>query len=95
VVKVNIPGSRWLSNRRLNSIVSNLILVAAIAAGWQGLLNEASGLETVNLALTNRNFQMTLYPIAQERGYMQEEGIDVKLILVRSELTKYPGHDRW
>jgi len=30
---------------------------------------------------------MALYPIAQERGYMQEEGIDVKLILVRSELS--------
>jgi ABC-type nitrate/sulfonate/bicarbonate transport system substrate-binding protein len=86
-VKVNIPGSRRLSNRRLNSIVSRLILVATIAAGWQGLLNEASGLETVNLALTNRNFQMALYPIAQERGYMREEGIDVKLILVRSELS--------
>jgi ABC-type nitrate/sulfonate/bicarbonate transport system substrate-binding protein len=87
VVKVNIPGSRRLSNRRLSSIVSRLILVATIAAGWQGLLNEASGLETVNLALTNRNFQMALYPIAQERGYMREEGIDVKLILVRSELS--------
>jgi sulfonate transport system substrate-binding protein len=86
-VKVNIPGSRRSSNRRLNSIASRLILVAGIAAGWQGLLNEASGLETVNLALTNRNFQMALYPIAQERGYMQEEGIDVKLILVRSELS--------
>ena len=86
-MKVNIPRSRRSSNRRLNSIVSKLALVAAIAVGLQGLPNEASGLETVNLALTNRNFQMALYPIAQERGYMQEEGIDVKLILVRSELS--------
>jgi len=87
VVKVNIPGSRRLSNRRLNSIVLKLILVAATAVGLHGLPNQASGLETVNLALTNRNFQMALYPIAQERGYMQEEGIDVKVILVRSELS--------
>ena len=87
MVKVNIPGSRRSSSRRLNSVVSKLALVVGIAAGWQGLLNEASGLETVNLALTNRNFQMALYPIAQERGYMREEGIDVKLILVRSELS--------
>jgi ABC-type nitrate/sulfonate/bicarbonate transport system substrate-binding protein len=86
-VKVNIPGSRRSSNRRLNSVVSKLILVATIAVGLHGLPNEASGLETVNLALTNRNFQMALYPIAQERGYMREEGIDVKLILVRSELS--------
>jgi sulfonate transport system substrate-binding protein len=87
VAKVNIPGSRRSSSRRLNSVVSKLALVVGIAVGWQGLLNEASGLETVNLALTNRNFQMALYPIAQERGYMREEGIDVKLILVRSELS--------
>ena len=87
MAKVNIPGSRRSCSRRLNSVVSKLALVVGIAAGWQGLLNEASGLETVNLALTNRNFQMALYPIAQERGYMREEGIDVKLILVRSELS--------
>src|SRR4029453_3412613 len=85
-VKVNIPGSRRLSNRRLSSIVSRLILVATIAAGWQGLLNEARGLETGNLALPKKNFKIAFYPIAQEGGYMREEGIDVKLILVRSEL---------
>jgi sulfonate transport system substrate-binding protein len=87
VVKVKIFGNRRTGNRWLNFIASRLILVVGIAAGWQALLNEASGLETVNLALTNRNFQMALYPIAQERGYMREEGIDVKLILVRSELS--------
>lgn len=87
MAKLNIPGSRRLSNRWLNRFASRLILVVGMPAGWQGLLNEASGLETVNLALTNRNFQMALYPIAQERGYMREEGIDVKLILVRSELS--------
>jgi hypothetical protein len=94
VVKVNIPGSRRLSNRRLNSIVSKLILVVAIAVGLHGLPNEAGSLETVNLALTNRNFQMALYPIDQERGYMQEEGIrrEAHLGEVR---TEYPSHDCW
>jgi NitT/TauT family transport system substrate-binding protein len=81
------PGNRRWRNRRLHCIASRLILVAAIAVVLHGVLNEANGLETVNLALTNRNFQMALYPIAQERGYMREEGIDVKLILVRSELS--------
>jgi hypothetical protein len=41
-------------------MASKLILVAVIAVGLQGLPNGASGLETVNLALTNRNFQMAL-----------------------------------
>ena len=48
---------------------------------------EAHALETVNLALTGKNFQMILYPIAQERGYMQEEGIDLRIILARAELS--------
>jgi len=48
---------------------------------------EAHALETVNLALTGKNFQMILYPIAQERGYMQEEGIDLRVILARAELS--------
>jgi NitT/TauT family transport system substrate-binding protein len=30
---------------------------------------------------------MILYPIAQERGYMQEEGIDLRVILARAELS--------
>jgi len=68
-------------------MASKLILVAVIAVSLQGLPNGASGLETVNLALTNRNFQMALYPIAQERGYKQEEGIDLRPVLVRSELS--------
>lgn len=52
------------------------------------LLNaDARALETVNIALSNKNFQMILYPIAQERGYMQEEGIDLRVILARAELS--------
>jgi ABC-type nitrate/sulfonate/bicarbonate transport system substrate-binding protein len=48
---------------------------------------DVSALETVNMALSNKNFQMILYPIAQERGYMQEEGIDLRVILARAELS--------
>ena len=39
------------------------------------------------MALSNKNFQMILYPIAQQRGYMQEEGIDLQMILARAELS--------
>ena len=48
---------------------------------------DAGALETVNIALSNKNFQMILYPIAQQRGYMQEEGIDLQVILARAELS--------
>jgi hypothetical protein len=49
-----------------------LIAVAFIAL----FASRVGALDTVNLALSNKNFQMILYPIAQERGYMQEEGIE-------------------
>ncbi len=52
-----------------------------------GFSANANALETVNIALSNKNFQMILYPIAQERGYMQEEGIDLRVILARAELS--------
>jgi NitT/TauT family transport system substrate-binding protein len=87
MVRLKIPKNRRWCRRWLKSIASKLILVVAIAVGLQGLPNEARGLEIVNLALTNRNFQMALYPIAQERGYMREEGIDLRPVLVRSELS--------
>jgi sulfonate transport system substrate-binding protein len=87
MVRLKIPRNRRWCRRWLKSIASKLILVVAIAVDLQGLPNEARGLEIVNLALTNRNFQMALYPIAQERGYMREEGIDLRPVLVRSELS--------
>jgi ABC-type nitrate/sulfonate/bicarbonate transport system substrate-binding protein len=44
---------------------------------------EASGLDTVYMAITpGKNFQHVIYPIAQEKGYMREEGIDLKLLIV-------------
>jgi ABC-type nitrate/sulfonate/bicarbonate transport system substrate-binding protein len=87
MVRLNISGNHRSGIRPLSPMVSKLILVAVIAVSLQGLPNGASGLDTANLALTNRNFQMALYPIAQERGYMQEEGIDLRPVLVRSELS--------
>jgi NitT/TauT family transport system substrate-binding protein len=44
---------------------------------------EVSGLETIYLAITpGKNFQHIIYPIAQEKGYMREEGIDLKILVM-------------
>jgi ABC-type nitrate/sulfonate/bicarbonate transport system substrate-binding protein len=59
----------------------------AVVAFFTLFNSRAGALETVNLALTGKNFQMIPYPIAQERGYMQEEGIDLRVILARAELS--------
>jgi ABC-type nitrate/sulfonate/bicarbonate transport system substrate-binding protein len=34
------------------------------------------------MAITGKNFQHVIYPIAQEKGYMREEGIDLKLLII-------------
>src|SRR5258706_2008474 len=64
-------------------------IVAVLSIVVCGIFSGANvdALETVNLALSNKNFQMILYPIAQERGYMQEEGIDLRVIIARAELS--------
>jgi hypothetical protein len=42
----------------------------------------AFSLETLTLALPAKSFrQQIIYPLAQERGYMKEEGIYPKLLL--------------
>jgi NitT/TauT family transport system substrate-binding protein len=42
------------------------------------------GLETVTVALTSKAFQYTVLPIAQGRGYMREEGLELKLVYMQN-----------
>ena len=42
----------------------------------------AQSLQTVNMAIPARSFQMVIYPIAQQKGYMREEGIDQRVIFI-------------
>ena len=45
-------------------------------------LTDAQSLQTVNMAVPARSFQMVIYPIAQLKGYMKEEGLDQRVIFV-------------
>jgi ABC-type nitrate/sulfonate/bicarbonate transport system substrate-binding protein len=60
-------------------------VVAAFMIAW-GLLPgaEAPALETVHLAIPTRSFQQVVYPLAQERGYMREEGIDLQITFIEA-----------
>src|SRR5436305_2060150 len=56
---------------------------------WAFLLNllllpakSASALDTVNVTLPAKSFQFVVFPIAKERGYMKEEGIDLNIIVM-------------
>jgi ABC-type nitrate/sulfonate/bicarbonate transport system substrate-binding protein len=54
--------------------------------GFYQLVNSgliaAQPLQVVNVAIPSRSFQMIIYPIAQERGYMKEEGLDLRVIYI-------------
>jgi ABC-type nitrate/sulfonate/bicarbonate transport system substrate-binding protein len=42
----------------------------------------AQSLHTVNMAIPSKSFQMVIYPLAQQKGYMKEEGIDLRVIFI-------------
>ncbi|HEV8341755.1 MAG TPA: ABC transporter substrate-binding protein [Candidatus Binatia bacterium] len=44
--------------------------------------SSAQSLQTVNMAIPSKSFQMVIYPIAQQRGYMKEEGLDLRIIYI-------------
>ena len=39
----------------------------------------AQGLQTVTMAIPAKSFQMVIYPLVKERGFMKEEGIDLRV----------------
>jgi ABC-type nitrate/sulfonate/bicarbonate transport system substrate-binding protein len=42
----------------------------------------AQSLQVVNMAIPAKSFQMVIYPIAQQKGYAKEEGLDQRVIFV-------------
>jgi ABC-type nitrate/sulfonate/bicarbonate transport system substrate-binding protein len=42
----------------------------------------AQSLQVVNMAVPARSFQMVIYPLAQIKGYMKEEGLEQRVIFV-------------
>jgi ABC-type nitrate/sulfonate/bicarbonate transport system substrate-binding protein len=73
-----------LSARRWRQPLGQLLVVAIILClplfAWS--LGNAQSLQTVNMAIPARSFQMVIYPVAQQKGYMKEEGLDQRVIFV-------------
>lgn len=42
------------------------------------------GQEPIHLALSTRSFQYVIFPLAQERGYLKEEGIDLRIVMMQT-----------
>ena len=52
------------------------------AAASTSALRIAQSLQTINMAIPAKSFQMVIYPVAQQKGYMKEEGLDQRVIFV-------------
>jgi len=63
-----------------------LVLLLFTVILFQPLLSppfsSAQSLQIVNMAIPARSFQMVIYPVAQQKGYMKEEGLDQRVIFV-------------
>ena len=44
----------------------------------------AFALDKVNVTLPSKSFQFIIFPLAKERGYMKEEGIDLDIVVMAS-----------
>jgi NitT/TauT family transport system substrate-binding protein len=54
-----------------------------VSAVFLFFATEAFSLDTIYMAITpGKNFQHVIYPIAQEKGYMREEDIDLKMLVI-------------
>jgi len=59
-----------------------ILSVAALLIGTLLHVRPAMALDRVNLTLPSKSFQFILFPLAQERGYMKEEGIDLNIVVM-------------
>src|SRR5258705_12310702 len=63
--------------KKIGNLTSGLALSVLLLFGV-----EAAMAQTVNLAIASKSFQHLIYPIALDRGYMKEEGIDLKITFI-------------
>ncbi|MGE5305548.1 MAG: ABC transporter substrate-binding protein [Alphaproteobacteria bacterium] len=59
--------------------IAILVLFSLLIPPW-----ECPGAEPVHLALSSRSYQYAIFPIAQERGYMREEGVDLRIVMMQT-----------
>jgi ABC-type nitrate/sulfonate/bicarbonate transport system substrate-binding protein len=69
-----------LALRRLARVVSVVLVLSSFS--FEPNSSYAQSLQVVNMAIPAKSFQMVIYPLAQERGYMREEGIDLRVIYI-------------
>ncbi|MSP37004.1 MAG: hypothetical protein EXR70_00760 [Deltaproteobacteria bacterium] len=70
-------------SKLISSMGSCRLLAVALSAHCFSLSPvSAQSLQIVNMAIPARSFQMVIYPVAQQKGYMKEEGLDSRVIFI-------------
>jgi NitT/TauT family transport system substrate-binding protein len=75
---INRQAERQALNRSQKAcmpfVITFLLLIGA----------NALALEPANVAISTKTIQASIFPIAQDRGYMREEGIDCKTVFIEA-----------
>ena len=66
--------------RRMARLVSAALILSMLSFGPELAVGQSS--QIVNMAIPSKSFQMAIYPIAQQKGYMKEEGLDQRVIFI-------------
>jgi ABC-type nitrate/sulfonate/bicarbonate transport system substrate-binding protein len=76
-----MKNTQCISTRRC---IARRLIFAAVACLALTIpsLTAAQSLQTVNMAIPAKSFQMVIYPVAQQKGYMKEEGLEQRVIFV-------------
>ena len=74
-MKKSVNVTRGLVRCLLVAVVCSIVSFHPEPAAGQSL-------QVVNVAIPAKSFQMVIYPIAQQKGYMREEGIDLRVIYI-------------
>jgi len=69
-----------LSHVTRKNFYSSVLLLFVVLA--HPALAAAQSLPIANMAVPAKSFQMVIYPVAQQKGYMKEEGVDERVIFV-------------
>jgi ABC-type nitrate/sulfonate/bicarbonate transport system substrate-binding protein len=61
-----------------------LSMISPLLAGVLLLPGKAASADKINVTLPSKSFQFIIFPLAKERGYMREEGIDLNIVFMAS-----------
>ncbi|HEX9445488.1 MAG TPA: ABC transporter substrate-binding protein [Candidatus Binatia bacterium] len=59
-------------------------MISLLLGAWLVSGESALALDKVNVTLPSKSFQFIVFPLAKERGYMSEEGIDLNTVVMAS-----------